>query len=385
MAGCVLPQRWPLPAAGVRRLKYIGRLFEDRWQDEGISTLQEMQDLVAGQTRAQNKALFERVYENQNGGECVPRTDAEPAKNLPNPWPNPPHNPSYRNGKQGANASVALTPGNFEYCVRNYNKCAWACTRAYLQARLPLAQQGRIPLALETRKQDEFCRTNPNNWCKVPAAAAPIVVAPAPAPVAAAPPAPVTRAGRVTKLPDRFKGGAKKEPTMTVKYFITNKSPSFANTIKKTLSNKAKGIASLSNIRYSQVMNKKNADIIVHLLPQSKIDKKCGKDITGLSCSIVSMDHTIIADEILFSRENWMGKSNYKGNLTDYRTYVINHEFLHCYPFHLDHPSAKVVAEHCKEQRPIPVMYQQSRGLPPDGKCQNNSWPLKSEIIVIKQ
>ena len=72
---------------------------------------------------------------------------------------------------------------------------------------------------------------------------------------------------------------------------------------------------------------------------------------------------------------DWMGESDWEGSLKEYRTYLINHEFLHCRPFYLEHP--KRIS--CKVEKKLPVMYQQSRGIP-KSNCKHNPWPLKHEF-----
>lgn len=157
---------------------------------------------------------------------------------------------------------------------------------------------------------------------------------------------------------------------------------SFAWWVSKTLADQKQGISSLTDVEYHQTKDKNKADIVARLVPQSYINKRCG--FSELSCSLVSKDKTR-PDEILFSLENWMGGSNYDGNLGDYRRYLVNHEFLHCRPFYLEHPHAQKMASYClprqKRERPLPVMYQQSRGPSEQTKgCHNNSWPLRQEL-----
>jgi len=160
---------------------------------------------------------------------------------------------------------------------------------------------------------------------------------------------------------------------------------SFAWWVSKTLGNKNQGISSLTDVEYHQTKDENKADIVARLVPQSYINKRCG--FSELSCSLVSKDETQ-PDEILFSLENWMGGSNYDGDLGDYRRYLVNHEFLHCRPFHLEHPHDHKMASYClpeKRKRPLPVMYQQSRGPSKHTEgCSNNSWPLASEVKKVR-
>jgi hypothetical protein len=134
---------------------------------------------------------------------------------------------------------------------------------------------------------------------------------------------------------------------------------------------KHQGITKISGVEYIQTHHRDEADICAKLVPQSVINKECGFE--QLSCSIVTSNASE-PDQILFSYENWMGGSQFKGNIRDYRRYIINHEFLHCRPFHLDHPDTAEIAKLCSTHAKLPVMYQQSRGTV--GKCVHNPWPL---------
>lgn len=151
---------------------------------------------------------------------------------------------------------------------------------------------------------------------------------------------------------------------------------SFAWWIKSTLTNKTRGISHISGIKYVKVDDEQEADIIARLVPQWRINERCGFE--NLSCSIRADHPRTDPDEILFSFENWNGASDFKGSISDYRTYVINHEFLHCRPFYLNHPDAKKISLRCQRKSNLPVMYQQSRGLV--GKCKHNPWPTKTEL-----
>jgi hypothetical protein len=149
---------------------------------------------------------------------------------------------------------------------------------------------------------------------------------------------------------------------------------SFGRRIRQTLNHPTKGITAESGITYLRATDKNEADIIVGLASQKKINKACG--FSKLSCSIISYD-TDRPDRIMFSLENWNGSAlpKFKGSLSAYRTYLINHEFLHCRPFNLDHPDSRPI---CLSGQPTPVMHQQSLGLPPN--CLPNVWPLKREL-----
>lgn len=147
--------------------------------------------------------------------------------------------------------------------------------------------------------------------------------------------------------------------------------------IRKVLNDQEQGIPHFTGMQYREVHHRDDADIVVSLNIQADIDAECG--FSKLSCSLVLFDEKDGSDRILFSFENWMGESDWDGDsLEDYRTYLINHEFLHCRPFRLDHPDEVA----CKDDGvpgKLPVMYQQSRGRPSES-CEHNPWPLKSEF-----
>lgn len=170
---------------------------------------------------------------------------------------------------------------------------------------------------------------------------------------------------------------------MSIKYFVQvdqryqHLYQSFRWWIKSVLSAKKRSsITTITGVKYQEVGFDEDASIIAKLVPQSKINKVCGFE--QLSCSLISNDPAK-PDEILFSYENWMGGSHFEGSVEAYRKYLINHEFLHCRPFYLDHPKDEEMTNLCVDKRKLPVMYQQSRGRV--GNCIHNSWPLKDELL----
>ena len=147
--------------------------------------------------------------------------------------------------------------------------------------------------------------------------------------------------------------------------------------LNHVLSDEKRGISRLGNVKYMRVDSISSADIIAHLVPQSYVNSKCG--FSNLSCSMISPSAS--HDDIYFSLENWNGASKFSGSISDYRAYVINHEFLHCRPFHLNHPEAKTIGAYCARNKgKLPVMYQQSRGVPRKTNCKHNPWPLSNEL-----
>lgn len=151
---------------------------------------------------------------------------------------------------------------------------------------------------------------------------------------------------------------------------------SFAYWVDRTLSDHRKGIPALWDVEYERRKDPKaTVDIVAKLTSQEDINRECGFE--NLSCSIMKPAQSDEPDEILFSLENWLSGAQYNGPINDYRKYLVNHEFLHCRPFRFDHPTMEIVGEYCSaaSDAPLPVMYQQSKGVPFAG-CKHNPWPL---------
>jgi hypothetical protein len=179
--------------------------------------------------------------------------------------------------------------------------------------------------------------------------------------------------------PSKRGGGRRSDgvTVTTIKYYINpdRHSTVFQDKIRSTLNHATKGITARTNgaVVYKQTGEKNKADLVVSLTSQKKINQVCG--FSKLSCSVVSYD-TKYPDKIMLSLENWNGAAlpKFGGTLSDYRTYVINHEFLHCRPFRHDHPRLS----RCSNGEKTPVLHQQTLGLPPN--CLPNVWPLDTEV-----
>ena len=74
-------------------------------------------------------------------------------------------------------------------------------------------------------------------------------------------------------------------------------------------------------------------------------------------------------NRVVLNAKRWLlGAESYGTDLTDYRRYLVNHEFGHALgKHHVDCPGSG---------RPAPVMMQQTKGL---GNCTQNPWPLAGE------
>jgi Protein of unknown function (DUF3152) len=71
----------------------------------------------------------------------------------------------------------------------------------------------------------------------------------------------------------------------------------------------------------------------------------------------------------VLNAKRWLlGVDSYGTDLTNYRRYLVNHEFGHALgKHHVDCPGSRRLA---------PVMMQQTKGL---GACRKNPWPLAGE------
>ena len=108
-----------------------------------------------------------------------------------------------------------------------------------------------------------------------------------------------------------------------------------------------------------------NPDVILMLSKASDVKRACR--MTGLSCAILS--NPVI---IHINLNRWRRGSRPSClDLTDYRTYVINHEIGHALGFgHYDPSPGKL----------CPVMTQQTLGI---GKAVPNPWPTSWEKILL--
>lgn len=163
-----MPAAWPDPRRGVDALKYVGERITGRFANRNIYTLQDLIDYINGHTLAQNRTMMRYVMRNGRNQRCVFRSESRnhrtETKNWPDPWPNPPYNlPNAPASRPG------LVPGDFEYCVREYNKCGWEVVESFLRQRADV-DQARIPPSPD---RDNYCRprrrTDPGpDWCLRP-------------------------------------------------------------------------------------------------------------------------------------------------------------------------------------------------------------------------
>jgi hypothetical protein len=151
--------------------------------------------------------------------------------------------------------------------------------------------------------------------------------------------------------------------TYSINEVIRGQKGLFKDTVKNVLKELQSELQ--LNVIYKEV--KTGGNIVINLIPQTEVDKHCGslKD-QELSCSIRKK-----TDTIYFSYNNWISGAKFEGSLSEYRSYLIKHEFLHCYPFYLDHPSKTILRKYCRLYNFLPIMYQQTKG--PIDNCKNSS------------
>ncbi len=466
--GCNVPLRFPNVQAEIIKLKNIGPYLAQRWLQEGVTTLQDLVNLVRNHTIAQNMRIFKRVFANARAKQCV-----SDAKAWDNPWPDPPYKIRNREG---------LTSGQYKYCVRPYNNCGWMTVEAFLRRTHYLTddEKQKVPALPE---RTEYCRNKRPSWCKTDEEEEErgqissimdkgrsiqrmneqqrhvelrrrygelfdhfdatdlqkiaLVLRHNNIILDAGDIATFTRltAQKVSRLIGNNRGNKglklfrvpekskyqlnlrfKNEPeqrflnriglnkkkkqkrggsstiSVVINYYVSDQDPeseqeiaNFREWVKKTLGDPRKGVTALTGIQYREVAYPEKAQIIVRLVSQKKVNDECL--LSNLSCSVISNDPNV-PDEILFSLDNWMGQSRFdSGSLDDYRIYLINHEFLHCRPFHRNHPSKAKLRDLCSRGLPTPVMYQQSLGLPPNYNCTPNVWPtdLKHDLVHTNQ
>ncbi len=111
--------------------------------------------------------------------------------------------------------------------------------------------------------------------------------------------------------------------------------------------------------RFELVGPGEKADLHAYLVTPKTTDKLCAPLLTGGEVSCRN------GDKVVLNAKRWaFGAEAYGKDVTNYRRYLVNHEFGHALGFgHVDCPG---------EDKPAPIMMQQTKGL--DG-CKRNPWP----------
>jgi hypothetical protein len=100
-----------------------------------------------------------------------------------------------------------------------------------------------------------------------------------------------------------------------------------------------------------------------HIVTPKTTDRLCAPYLTGGEVSRQN------GNRVVLNAKRWLlGADSYGSDLTNYRRYLVNHEFGHALgKHHVDCPGPGELA---------PVMMQQTKGL---GGCRKNPWPQSSQ------
>jgi Protein of unknown function (DUF3152) len=112
--------------------------------------------------------------------------------------------------------------------------------------------------------------------------------------------------------------------------------------------------------RFELVPVGQSATLHAYIVTPNTTDRLCAPYLTRGEVSCRN------GDRVVLNAKRWLfGVDSYGSDLTNYRRYLVNHEFGHALgKHHLDCPGPGRLA---------PVMMQQTKGL---GACRKNPWPL---------
>ncbi len=135
-----------------------------------------------------------------------------------------------------------------------------------------------------------------------------------------------------------------------------------ASTIHQILNDK-RSWTGTGEWRFELVGPGEKADLHAYLATPKTTDKLCAPLLTGGEVSCRN------GDKVVLNAKRWaFGAEAYGKDVTNYRRYLVNHEFGHALGFgHVDCPG---------EGKPAPIMMQQTKGL--DG-CKRNPWPAGND------
>jgi hypothetical protein len=106
-----------------------------------------------------------------------------------------------------------------------------------------------------------------------------------------------------------------------------------------------------------------SATLHAYIVTPKRTDRLCAPYLTRGEVSCQN------GNRVVLNAKRWLlGVDSYGTDLTNYRRYLVNHEFGHALgKHHVDCPGSRRLA---------PVMMQQTKGL---GACRKNPWPLATE------
>jgi hypothetical protein len=115
--------------------------------------------------------------------------------------------------------------------------------------------------------------------------------------------------------------------------------------------------------RFELVPVGQSATLHAYIVTPNTTDRLCAPYLTRGEVSCRN------GDRVVLNAKRWLfGVDSYGSDLTNYRRYLVNHEFGHALgKHHLDCPGPGRLA---------PVMMQQTKGL---GACRKNPWPLAGQ------
>jgi len=115
--------------------------------------------------------------------------------------------------------------------------------------------------------------------------------------------------------------------------------------------------------RFELVPVGQSATLHAYIVTPNTTDALCAPYLTRGEVSCQN------GDRVVLNAKRWaFGVDSYGSDLTNYRRYLVNHEFGHALgKHHLDCPGRGRLA---------PVMMQQTKGL---GACRKNPWPLRGQ------
>ncbi|HEX3199866.1 MAG TPA: DUF3152 domain-containing protein [Propionibacteriaceae bacterium] len=115
--------------------------------------------------------------------------------------------------------------------------------------------------------------------------------------------------------------------------------------------------------RFELVPVGESASLHAYIVTPKTTDRLCAPYLTRGEVSCQN------GTRVVLNAKRWLlGVDSYRSDLTNYRRYLVNHEFGHALgKHHVDCPGPG---------RPAPVMMQQTKGL---GACRKNPWPQVSE------
>ena len=105
-----------------------------------------------------------------------------------------------------------------------------------------------------------------------------------------------------------------------------------------------------------------SATLHAYIVTPNTTDRLCAPYMTRGEVSCQN------GDRVVLNAKRWVfGADSYAADLTNYRRYLVNHEFGHALgKHHLD----------CRVRRLAPVMMQQTKRL---GACRKNPWPIAGQ------